>query len=97
VPGFVVDSIDGHGCNFSWGKSNIHDVTQPLTLLQPYKSPEEIKDALLNAILGGREEHDIEEETYKLLVNFPWLSRIFLDGRLKNAQLWLLDQFQQCN
>jgi hypothetical protein len=95
--GFVVDSIYGHGSNCSWGKSDIYDVAQPLTLLQPYKPPEEIKDAFLNAILGGREEHDMGEETYKLLVNFPCLSRIFLDGRLKNAQLWLLDQYQQCN
>ncbi|KAH8787410.1 hypothetical protein BGZ57DRAFT_448975 [Hyaloscypha finlandica] len=83
--GFVVNSIDGYGCNSSWGKSDIHDVAQPLTLLQPYKSPEETKDTLLNAILGGRgrDEYDMEEETYKLLVNFPWLSLYFLTDVLK--------------
>jgi hypothetical protein len=79
------------------GENDIHDVAQPTTILQPYKSPEEIKDALWNAMMGGRKEHDVGEETYKMLLNLPWLSRIFLVGILENAQFWILDRFQQCN
>jgi hypothetical protein len=95
--GFEVDLIDRYGCNCYRGENDIHDVAQPTAMLQPCRSPEEIKDALWDAMMGGRKEHDAQEETYKMLLNLPWLSCIFLVGILGNAQFWILDRFQQCN
>lgn len=96
--GFLADFVDGHGCNCNeFRHHDNHDAAQPITLLQPYESVEAIKDALWNAVLGGRKEHNISEETYKLLLSIPWLSRLFLDRRLENTQLMLLDRLQQCN
>jgi len=91
--GFVVDFVDGHGCNCRGGENDTHDVAQPITLLQPYKTPEDVIEALWSAILGGRDEHDVSKGTYELLLILPWLSRMFLDGHLEKTELWVLDRF----
>lgn len=97
--GFIIDLIDGHGCNCQHqnDQTHVHDVVPPITLVQPYKSVEDIKDAIWNAILGGRKEHDVSDEHYKFFLGIPWLSRSFLDRHFENAQLWVIDRIQQCN
>jgi len=94
--GFAVDLVDGHGCNCDGGENDTHDVFQPATLLRPYNTPEDVIKALWNAFSGGRYEH-VDRVTHELFLKLPWLSRMFLDSPLKNAELYILDRFQQCN
>lgn len=67
--GIVLDRIDGHGWNCFRGTHDMYDFAQRTTLLQSYESPDEVKDALLNAIMGGRKKQNVQEKTYMLLLN----------------------------
>jgi hypothetical protein len=52
--GFLVDLINGHGCNCKQSRQHVnHDAVQPINPLRAYRSSEAIKEALWSTVLGA--------------------------------------------